>query len=114
MEVSAGEYSVDEDDQLQPEDTLVDRGVADVLDEGYSPPERPYGRGSLARRRKAWSSCWPRKSRIRQCGCMTRSTRTSSDAPTKRSGKPSFRSKMRWDVRGQVDLSRRIRGLAKT
>ena len=27
-------------DQLQPEDTLVDRGVADVLDEGYSPPER--------------------------------------------------------------------------
>ena len=27
-------------DQLQPEDTLVDRGVEDVLDEGYSPPER--------------------------------------------------------------------------
>lgn len=26
-------------DQLQPEDTLVDRGVDDVLDEGYSPPE---------------------------------------------------------------------------
>src|ERR1700741_5500962 len=45
MESSAGEYSVDEDDQLQPEDTLVDRGVDDVLDEGYSPPERPYGRG---------------------------------------------------------------------
>ena len=44
MEPSAGEYSVDEDDQLQPEDTLVDRGVDDVLDEGYSPPERPYGR----------------------------------------------------------------------
>ncbi|MFZ2528083.1 MAG: DUF5709 domain-containing protein [Rhodococcus sp. (in: high G+C Gram-positive bacteria)] len=36
-----GEYSVDEDDQLQPADTLDDRGVADVLDEGYSPPERP-------------------------------------------------------------------------
>jgi hypothetical protein len=34
MEPSAGEYSVDEDDQLQPEDTLVDRGVDDVLDEG--------------------------------------------------------------------------------
>lgn len=31
-------------DQLQPEDTLVDRGVDDVLDEGYSPPER-YGPG---------------------------------------------------------------------
>lgn len=27
-------------DQLQPEDTLLDRGVDDVLDEGYSPPER--------------------------------------------------------------------------
>ena len=26
-------------DQLQPDDTLVDRGVEDVLDEGYSPPE---------------------------------------------------------------------------
>ena len=47
MESAAGEYSLDEDDQLQPEDTLVDRGVDDVLDEGYSPPERPYGHGSL-------------------------------------------------------------------
>jgi hypothetical protein len=47
MESSAGEYSVDEDDQLQREDTLVDRGVDDVLDEGYSPPERPYRRGSM-------------------------------------------------------------------
>lgn len=28
--------------QLEPEDTLEDRGVADVLDEGYSPPERPW------------------------------------------------------------------------
>jgi hypothetical protein len=27
-------------DQLQPDDTLVDRGVDDVLDEGYSPPEK--------------------------------------------------------------------------
>lgn len=27
------------EDQLQPEDTLDDRGVDDVLDEGYSPPE---------------------------------------------------------------------------
>lgn len=45
MDTSAGGYSVDEDDQLQQEDTLVDRGVDDVLDEGYSPPERPYGRG---------------------------------------------------------------------
>jgi hypothetical protein len=32
-------YSVDEDDQLQPEDTLDDRGVDDVLDEGIVPPD---------------------------------------------------------------------------
>lgn len=31
-----------ESDQLEPEDTLDDRGVADVLDEGYSPAERPW------------------------------------------------------------------------
>jgi hypothetical protein len=35
-----GTYSVDDEDQLQPEDTLDDRGVDDILDEGYSPPER--------------------------------------------------------------------------
>jgi hypothetical protein len=28
-------------DQLPREDTLLDRGVDDLLDEGYSPPERP-------------------------------------------------------------------------
>lgn len=28
------------EDQLQPEDSLEDRGTDDVLDEGYSPPER--------------------------------------------------------------------------
>jgi hypothetical protein len=27
-------------DQIQPEDSLDDRGVDDILDEGYSPPER--------------------------------------------------------------------------
>lgn len=27
------------EDQLQPQDTLDDRGVDDVLDEGYSPPD---------------------------------------------------------------------------
>jgi hypothetical protein len=43
---AAGEYSAEDDDQLQPEDTLIDRGIDDVLDEGYSPPERPYGRGA--------------------------------------------------------------------
>jgi len=40
---SMGSYSLDDEDQLQPEDTLDDRGVDDVLDEGYSPPERPRG-----------------------------------------------------------------------
>ncbi|HLN77212.1 MAG TPA: DUF5709 domain-containing protein [Nocardioidaceae bacterium] len=38
-----GEYSVDDENQLQPEDTLVDRGLEDALDEGYSPPERWSG-----------------------------------------------------------------------
>lgn len=42
-----GGYSVEDDDQLQPEDTLVDRGVDDILDEGISPPERPYARANL-------------------------------------------------------------------
>jgi Family of unknown function (DUF5709) len=40
---SMGSYSIDDEDQLQPEDTLDDRGVEDLLDEGYSPPERPRG-----------------------------------------------------------------------
>ncbi|MDS1116799.1 DUF5709 domain-containing protein [Gordonia westfalica] len=40
-EGSDGEFSLDPDDQLQPEDTLDDRGVDDVLDEGYSPPDYP-------------------------------------------------------------------------
>lgn len=35
-----GDQTVDPEDQLQPSDTLDDRGVADVLDEGYSPPDR--------------------------------------------------------------------------
>lgn len=44
----------DEDDSglLEPEDSLDDRGVADVLDEGWSPPERPWaitGWGTTAR-----------------------------------------------------------------
>ncbi|MGO4255830.1 DUF5709 domain-containing protein [Marmoricola sp. RAF53] len=35
-----GAQSVDDEDQLQPEDTLDDRSLEDVLDEGFSPPER--------------------------------------------------------------------------
>jgi hypothetical protein len=42
-----GEYGAEDGNQLQPEDTLIDRGMDDILDEGYSPPERPYGRGAF-------------------------------------------------------------------
>ncbi|GAA1560204.1 DUF5709 domain-containing protein [Kribbella sancticallisti] len=35
-----GSYSVDDEDQLQSSDTLDERGVSDLLDEGYSPPEK--------------------------------------------------------------------------
>lgn len=37
---SYGEYSTEGDDQIQQGDSLDDRGVEDVLDEGYSPPEK--------------------------------------------------------------------------
>lgn len=45
-DVQPYEQTPDEIDQMdqdliQPEETLNDRGVADALDEGYSPPERP-------------------------------------------------------------------------
>ena len=51
--MSMSEYSLEDDDQLQPEDTLIDRGVDDVLDEGFSPPERLYGRGSFGTSRES-------------------------------------------------------------
>ncbi|BBX86255.1 DUF5709 domain-containing protein [Mycolicibacterium aubagnense] len=36
----SGEYSADDDDdQLTQEDMLIDRGVDDLLDEGYAPPD---------------------------------------------------------------------------
>ncbi|CRZ18593.1 DUF5709 domain-containing protein [Mycolicibacterium neworleansense] len=38
--MSSDGYSVDDEDQLTQEDTLIDRGVDDLLDEGYSPPDR--------------------------------------------------------------------------
>ncbi len=38
-----GAMSLDDEDQLQPEDTLVQEDVEDVLDRGYSPPERLRG-----------------------------------------------------------------------
>ena len=61
-----------ESDQLEPEDTLDDRGVADVLDEGYSPAERPWvgdGWGTTAReeadRREPGRAAGPRAARPR-------------------------------------------------
>lgn len=44
---AAGQYGGDDEDQLSAEDTLVDRGTDDLLDEGYSPPERPWARGAF-------------------------------------------------------------------
>ncbi len=37
--VSGGLYSVDDEDQPGAEDFMLDRGLDDPLDEGYSPPE---------------------------------------------------------------------------
>jgi hypothetical protein len=44
---------------LEPEDTLEDRGLDDVLDEGYSPPERPLaveGTGTTADEQRSGES----------------------------------------------------------
>ncbi|MHA6764191.1 DUF5709 domain-containing protein [Streptacidiphilus sp. PAMC 29251] len=38
-----GADQIDDSGVLDPEDTLLDRGVDEALDEGYSPPERPLG-----------------------------------------------------------------------
>lgn len=57
-----------ESDQLEPEDTLDDRGVVDVLDEGYSPAERPWigdGWGTTAREEAAGESLDARLARER-------------------------------------------------
>ena len=40
-EVYGDSQPVDDEDQLQPDDTLDDNDVDDVLDRGYSPPDRP-------------------------------------------------------------------------
>ncbi|MGV0792507.1 DUF5709 domain-containing protein [Mycolicibacterium sp. XJ1819] len=39
---TAEQYGGDDEDQLSAEDTLIDRGTDDLLDEGYSAPERPW------------------------------------------------------------------------
>jgi hypothetical protein len=38
-----GAYSIDDEDQPGAESFLLDRGVDDPMDEGYSPPEKPRG-----------------------------------------------------------------------
>jgi len=43
IEDDIASYSVDDEGQLQPYDTLEQDDVADELDRGYSPPERPRG-----------------------------------------------------------------------
>jgi len=43
IEDDIASYSVDDEGQLQPSDTLEPADVADELDRGYSPPERPRG-----------------------------------------------------------------------
>lgn len=51
---------------MEPEDSLVDRGVDQALDEGYSPPERPYGvedTGTTAREQHDGESLEERLSR---------------------------------------------------
>ena len=35
-----GDMPIDDEDQLQPGDTLDDGDLTDVLDRGYSPPDR--------------------------------------------------------------------------
>ena len=35
------DMSIDDEDQLQPGDTLDDGDLEDVLDRGFSPPDRP-------------------------------------------------------------------------
>ena len=56
LNTDTGSYSLDDDDQLQPQDSLIgtgdEDGLTDVLDEGYSPADRP--RGSLAWGTTAW------------------------------------------------------------
>lgn len=44
---ASGQYDEDDENQLSSEDTLIDRGTDDLLDEGYSPPERPWGPGAF-------------------------------------------------------------------
>lgn len=57
---AAGEYSAEDDNQLQPEDTLIDRGVSDVLDEDIRRPSDHMGAAHLGHW-KTSTSCLQKK-----------------------------------------------------
>jgi hypothetical protein len=43
LTTDTGAYSIDDEDQLQGAETLMDGADDDILDEGYSPADRPQG-----------------------------------------------------------------------
>jgi hypothetical protein len=98
---SPGEYGADYENQLAQEDTLIERHLDDALDEGF---RRPSVCGDVApsARLKAWIRCFLRTSRTRHRESTFRSTKTSSNAPTKPRVKPNFPSEMRSEAREQV------------
>lgn len=59
-------YSIDDEDQLQPEDTLVQDDVADPLDRGYSPNEAPRGVDAFGTTAREQSEQETIEQRIRQ------------------------------------------------
>jgi hypothetical protein len=59
-------YSVDDEDQLQPEDTLDQDDVADALDRGYSPNETPRGVDAFGTTAREQSEQETIEQRIRQ------------------------------------------------
>ena len=95
---AAGEYSVEDDNQLQPEDTLIDRGIDDILDEGYSPPERLYAPGAFGP-----SESMDQILAEEEPDPASRINVPFDEAEQQRSDeaerKPNFRSEMRWDAR---------------
>ena len=105
---------MDHDDQLQPEDTLIDRGVDDVLDEGYSPPERPYGGSSFDSGPESLDQLLAEEEPDPAMQVYDPDDKDEQHAPRKPSVRPNFRSMMRLDARELVDLSRRTRVLAST
>ena len=89
-------------DQIQPADSLDDRGVDDVLDEGYSPPER-YSQLIREGSTRRWTSGFRTKSpspirtppKTRRSSTTVRSDasgRAGWSTPTRASGRMSRRT----------------------